>query len=256
MAGRNAPSQHNGPFRAQPVAPAGTETKITAAAMPTGGVGWTGWLSAIWYALAGVTAGSADAGGSIKAGGVYNVTPATLTTGQRADLQTDNLQNLKVVLSTNAGGGVALQAIATNADGVATSSSASTLATVSRGSKFNGTSYDRDRKPNGTKILPSAAASTNPDFAKASAGDLHCISGVNAAASVRYLKLFNKASAPTVGTDNPIMVIALPVGAFNINVNGHYFSTGIAFALTTGAALLDTGAVTAADVVGLTLTYA
>jgi hypothetical protein len=122
---------------------------------------------------------------------------------------------------------------------------------------YNGTTWDRVRKSNATSRIPSAAASTNATSAKASAGDLHCISGYNAAATVRYLKFYAKATAPTVGTDTPVITLALPpTSAFNINMNGHYIATGIAYAMTTGAADADTGALTAADIVGLTITYA
>ncbi|WP_370677445.1 hypothetical protein [Pleomorphomonas sp. PLEO] len=104
--------------------------------------------------------------------------------------------------------------------------------------------------------LASAAASVNATVAKASAGRLYKIYGYNAATTVRYLKLYNKATAPTVGTDAPVVTIALtPSREFDIDLGliGHYFSTGIAYALTTGAADADTGALTAADVVGLGL---
>lgn len=109
-----------------------------------------------------------------------------------------------------------------------------------------------------TTRLLSAAATTNATSAKASAGRLYSIQGYNAATTVRYLKLYNKASAPTVGTDTPVKTLALPPGvgfAFDWPV-GYSFVTGIAFALTTGSADADTGALTAADVVGLNLDYA
>ena len=104
--------------------------------------------------------------------------------------------------------------------------------------------------------LASAAASVNATVAKASAGRLYKIYGYNAATSVRFLKLYNKASAPTVGTDAPVVTIPLsPSREFDIDLGliGQYFSTGIAYGLTTGAADADTGALTAADVVGLAL---
>lgn len=122
---------------------------------------------------------------------------------------------------------------------------------------YNGSTWDPVRRPNATSRIPSAAASTNATSAKASAGDLHCISGYNAAVAVRYLKFYAKATAPTVGTDVPVITLALPASsAFNINLNGHYIATGIAYAMTTGAADNDTGALTAGDVLGLTVTYA
>ena len=107
--------------------------------------------------------------------------------------------------------------------------------------------------------LASAAASVNATVAKASAGRVYKIHGYNAATSVRFLKLYNKASAPTVGTDVPVVAIPLaPSKEFDVDLGliGQYFSTGIAYALTTGAADADTGALTAADVVGLAIWYA
>ncbi|WP_159585932.1 hypothetical protein [Chelativorans xinjiangense] len=105
--------------------------------------------------------------------------------------------------------------------------------------------------------LVSAAASTNATSAKAAPAEMYSIIGYNAAAALRYLKLYDKASAPTVGTDTPFMTIPLPASTafaldFPVPV---YFKTGLAFALTTGVADADTGALTAADVVGLNIAY-
>lgn len=107
--------------------------------------------------------------------------------------------------------------------------------------------------------LPSAAASTNATLIKATSGRVAAITAYNASAAVRYLKLYNKASAPTVGTDTPVLTFAIgPAQQFNLAVMGVgiYFATGIAYALTTGSADSDTGALTAADVVGLNIVYA
>lgn len=107
--------------------------------------------------------------------------------------------------------------------------------------------------------LLSAAASTNATVVKGSAGRAYKIRGYNAAAAVRYLKLYNKATAPTVGTDTPVATIALkPSDAFDIDFGllGEYFSSGIGYALTTGAPDADTGALTAADVLGMNIWYA
>lgn len=107
-----------------------------------------------------------------------------------------------------------------------------------------------------SRIL-SAAASTNATSAKSSAGFLYLVSGYNAAATARYLKIYNKASAPTVGTDTPRMTIYLPAtAAFAIDIPRLYLETGIAYALTTGSADNDTGALTAADVLALNVVYA
>lgn len=107
--------------------------------------------------------------------------------------------------------------------------------------------------------LPSAAAGVNATSVKAAAGRLYRVDGFNAAAAVRYLKIYNKASAPAVGTDTPLVTLALQPAAmfsFSWDIIGLYLATGIAFGLTTGASDADTGALTAADVVGLNLYYA
>jgi hypothetical protein len=98
-----------------------------------------------------------------------------------------------------------------------------------------------------------SANSTNATSVKAAPGTLLSVTAYNLHATLpRFLKFYNKASAPTVGTDTPIARIALPpVGAGNaipLAVIGMDFSLGIAFALTTGAADNDTGAVAASEI--------
>lgn len=105
-----------------------------------------------------------------------------------------------------------------------------------------------------------ATGSTNANSVKASAGNLYSIVAIGLTANVRYLKLYNKASSPTVGTDTPIMTIPIPGNTQGAGVSipfsmGVNFGTGIALAITTGAADADTGAVTASDVI-INLTYA
>lgn len=186
----------------------------------------------------------------------YQLTAPTLTDGQQArGLRVSSRNELLVAQSI---GGVSLLALADNADAVAVTATVNGQKVQSRNTVFNGTSWDRQRKTNLTARLVSAAASTNATSVKASAGDVGNIVGFNAAAAKRYLKLYNKASAPTVGTDVPVMTLTLPAGQpFNFDFQmGHYFSTGIAYALTVNAADADTTALTAADVEGLVITYA
>mgnify|MGYP000134325669 CR=1 FL=1 len=81
----------------------------------------------------------------------------------------------------------------------------------------------------------------------------------NAAAAVRYLKIFNKNAAPTVGTDTPVLNLPMPPSAlfrFDLSDIGLHLTSGLAFAITTGNADKDTGAVTANDIVGLNIVYA
>lgn len=107
-----------------------------------------------------------------------------------------------------------------------------------------------------TSRIVSAAATTNATSAKATPGTLYSIKGYNAVAA-RYLKFYDKASAPTVGADTPVLTLYLPAAtAFVLDWSmGRYFATGIAYALTTGSADNDTGALTAGDIVGLNVEY-
>lgn len=102
-----------------------------------------------------------------------------------------------------------------------------------------------------------SAASTNGNNVKASAGQLYGWYVWNNNNSVRYLKLYNKASAPTVGTDTPVMTIPLPSrGGTNVWYgHGIAFGTGIGIGLTTAVADASTAAVAADDII-VNLLYA
>lgn len=107
--------------------------------------------------------------------------------------------------------------------------------------------------------IASAAAGTNGTIAKAAQGRLFKARAYNATAALRYLKFYNKATAPTVGTDAVILSVALkPNDTTEIDFGaiGYYFSTGIVYALTVGAADNDTAALTAGDVTGVNVIYA
>jgi hypothetical protein len=103
----------------------------------------------------------------------------------------------------------------------------------------------------GTAANPSAfsttgAASTNATSVKTSAGTLFEVTASNVTGATVYLKLYNKASAPTVGTDVPIATIPVAASSFvsqPFGVNGKRFTTGIAWALTGAIAATDTTAV-------------
>jgi len=102
-----------------------------------------------------------------------------------------------------------------------------------------------------------SAATTNATSVKASAGRVYRTILSNPSAAIKYVKFYNKASAPTVGTDTPVATIALAAnGGTYVTTEdiGWYFSTGIAFAITGAAADSDTTAVAANDVF-VTLNY-
>ena len=106
--------------------------------------------------------------------------------------------------------------------------------------------------------LVSSLASTNALLVKAGATRVARVVGYNAKATVVFLKLYNKASAPTVGTDVPVLTFALkPQNNFDINVEtlGFNFATGCSYCITAGAADTDTTAIAAGDVLGLNIIY-
>lgn len=106
-----------------------------------------------------------------------------------------------------------------------------------------------DANNGGTVHRKLAAATTNATNVKASAGRINWLMVSNQAAAVRFLKLYDKASAPTVGTDTPIMTIMIPAGQ-SIEIApaaGIYFATGISYAMTNLIADSDTTALTAND---------
>lgn len=203
-----------------------------------------------------VASGSADSGNPVKVGGVYNATtPPTLTTGQRGDLQLGSRGSLRVQIALPDN---TVQQSAQAAAGDAFSNTINALNSAAFGYVFNGTTWDRDKKATTTARIVSSAATTNATSVKASAGAVHGFTANNTAASVKYLKFYNKASAPTVGTDTPIWTEALQPS--NVPTRFHfpktlYFSTGIAIALTGAAADADTTALAAGDVTGLNIAY-
>lgn len=223
----------------------------------------------IAYSAAGGTGGSAsqvqgnvasgvtDVGNPVKIGGVFKASLPTFTDGQRGDAQIDSHGNLRMRLTgypAITGDGTGNQLIY-GSDSTGGDTIARLLAIAPF--NFNGSTWDRPYKPNAASRITASAASTNATLAKNATGNLFLAAGYNSNAAVRYLKIYNKASAPTVGTDTPTFTFALPpTGAFAIDLPSQYFSTGIAYALTTGSADSDTGAVAANDILGLNIAYA
>ena len=92
-----------------------------------------------------------------------------------------------------------------------------------------------------------SAASNNATNIKASAGTLGFLTAINTTATVYYLKLYNKASAPAPATDNGLLVGVYPIPASTsgagiaipIPTQGLNFSTGISFAIVAGISDTD-----------------
>jgi hypothetical protein len=100
-----------------------------------------------------------------------------------------------------------------------------------------------------SKVL--SAASTNATSLKGSAARLYGYALTNTSAALKYVKFYNKATAPTVGTDTPVKTIAIPAGQCVVVTSdvGVAFSTGLGLAITGAAADNDATAVAANDVI-------
>jgi hypothetical protein len=96
------------------------------------------------------------------------------------------------------------------------------------------------RGANTTKIL--SAASNNSTLIKNTGGNVQYVIAVNTTATLYYLKLYDKASAPTCGTDVPVFTAAVPALATGgpplliQPTDGIYFANGIGVCLTAAVA--------------------
>lgn len=208
-----------------------------------------------------VAAGTADSGNPVKIGAVAyaNTVQTAVADGQRANLVSNTIGHLAIcapIYSGTAGGDAqALQGFG----GRDHATHATNPRPVAAGMfLLNGSTFDRATKPNATARLIASAATTNATSVKASAGNVHRIRGDNTAAAKKYLKLYNTASAPVVGTDTPVLTFALAASSlFDIDLGtfGHYFSTGIAYAITGAAADSDTTALASGDIAAMNITY-
>lgn len=102
-----------------------------------------------------------------------------------------------------------------------------------------------------TAIQYLSAASTNATNVKASAGNLYNLQAFNNGAAPRYLKIYDKATAPTVGTDTPKHTYMIPPGGGVVVQNpvGMTYSAGIGFAITAVMTVADTTVVVANEVI-------
>lgn len=101
-----------------------------------------------------------------------------------------------------------------------------------------------------TQSRINSAATTNATLVKASAGNLYSLVMTNPSAAVKYVKFYNKATAPVVGTDVPVLTFAIPAAStvqFTPSVP-YRFATGIGFGITGLGTDADVTAVAAGDV--------
>lgn len=99
----------------------------------------------------------------------------------------------------------------------------------------------------------SSAANTNATSVKGSSGVVYAGHITNLALTTKFVKFYDKATAPTVGTDTPVWTIAIPALISVeiptiVSIYGMNFANGIAYAITGGASDGDATAVGAGDV--------
>lgn len=95
-----------------------------------------------------------------------------------------------------------------------------------------------------------SAASTNGANIKSSGAQVVGWALTNNGTAMRYVKLYNKASSPTVGTDVPRVTFGIPAGS-SANIVWEpplAFETGLGIAITAGMADSDATAVAATEV--------
>jgi hypothetical protein len=112
--------------------------------------------------------------------------------------------------------------------------------------------YER-QLPVATKVhFKSSANSTNATSVKGSSGAvfnmiIHNTHSGGGSGSAIAFRLYDKATAPVVGTDVPMIIIHVPANSSKeINfTSGITFTDGIAYSITDGETLLDATAVSA-----------
>lgn len=212
-----------------------------------------------------IASGATDSGNPVKIGGVHNTTLPTLTNGQRGDVQmtTRGLVMAKAVFGATNGlaDGVA------NTSGVTVTDGGHTLdgflltgsmqydpagGTWVRGRGDAVGAHVVNKGATSGGLLSARVVTGTTGVIKASAGQLYSLLSVlNGNAAVRYLHLYDKATAPTLSTDTPILTIALAASsvqnAIDLTTIGAAFANGIAWAYTTDNIAIPTTAGTSTE---------
>lgn len=107
-----------------------------------------------------------------------------------------------------------------------------------------------------TPYFLNSAATTNGALIITGTSNVSSFYATNEGATAAYIKLYNKATAPTVGTDVMEMIIPVPAAVAgvpgvanpNIGFHGFRFALGLGIAITGAAIFSDTTAVAAGQV--------
>ena len=116
-----------------------------------------------------------------------------------------------------------------------------TAVSIAAGSQTIGAVTANPATPTSASLV--TTASTNAANIKSTVGSLFNVSISNVTATAIYVKLYNKATTPTVGTDIPVITIPVPANStvnYDIGSVGVRFSAGIGRATTAAIAATDT----------------
>lgn len=95
-----------------------------------------------------------------------------------------------------------------------------------------------------------SAASVNSTLVKASQGNVYSVQACATVATQKFVRLYNKATAPTCGTDTPVLRYTVPASGCVVHdfPVGDLFPLGIGYCITNLAPDSDATAVAASDV--------
>jgi hypothetical protein len=199
----------------------------------------------------------------VKTGGRYDASRPVYADGNRTNFQTDSRGALYATLAATDTGA----AIYNGGDtGVAAAPSAfaNLLGVLSRHTVFDGTNWQAGRgDTNGTYTVVkpvtagglsiSRLVGATSGVIKASAGQIYTGTFTNTNAAIRYLQIYNKASAGTLSTDTPVLTVPLPPNQcvmIDFDNLGGQFTTGISWQFTTDDIAIPTTAGATTDIHG------
>lgn len=165
---------------------------------------------------------AAAVGNPVLAGGIYQNADA-VDLGDVGSLQIGPYGALKVQLF----------------DGTASAISAVSINGALAGNEYGITAAVVAKPATAGGLTAARVVTGTSGVIKASAGQLYKLHSVrNANAAVRYLHLYDKATAPTLSTDTPVLTISLAASSVQNDINiggdlGVTFANGISWAYTT-----------------------
>ena len=172
--------------------------------------------------------------------GAY-VSAATITAAGLYALDAASYEGVRITSTAWTSGNPVVTAFATDTGNMnpaaAATAPVSGTVTANQGTLVTGTTYNLV-----------TAASTNLVNARSTAGNLFELTVSNPTATPAFLKLYNKASAPVVASDVPVMTIPVPANSaqsFSFGAQGKRFATGISVAVTGAIAATDATATVA-----------